>query len=270
MSAPRAEGIVDTHCHLASERYDADRAETLARAWAAGIERIVVIGDSVAGSRSALELARTDARLFATAGIHPHEADAKDAASLAALAELARDPKVVAIGEIGLDYHYDFADRGLQRELFAEQLQLADRVGLPVVIHNRETDADMQQIIGRVGAPRRGGVFHCFWSDAAMAEWAIAQGFYLGVGGAITFGSAGDLRAVIAAQPLERLIVETDGPYLAPAPHRGKRNEPAFTALVVKRLAELFARSEAEIAACTTANAERLFGFGLDSRERMG
>jgi TatD DNase family protein len=191
--------------------------------------------------------------------VHPHDAVSWNEQTAAQLQELLEQPQVLAVGETGLDYHYEFSSRDKQVEAFRAQLQLSLEYDKPVVIHNREADADVLAVLAEFKTKPVRGVFHCFWSDRLMADAVLAAGFYLGVGGAITFSSARDLRAVISQVPLERLLLETDAPYLAPTPYRGKRNEPAYVVRVAQALAELHQTSVEHVAEVTSANAAQLF-----------
>lgn len=252
--------VVDTHAHLCSEAFDADKEQTLAKAHAAGVAWVLNVADSVTTAREGVEWAGTVAGLYATVGVHPHKAAAWDAKAATELQTLLRQPKVVAVGEIGLDYHYDFAPRDLQRVALRAQLRMAQTGGLPVVLHNREADADMLAELADAGSLR--GVLHCFWSNLQTAHRLLEMGLYLGVGGAITFGNAAELRDVIRQIPLQRLVLETDAPYLAPKPYRGKRNEPAYVVQVAHALAELHGTTVDRVADITSHNAEELFLSG--------
>ena len=261
---------VDTHAHLDDARFDADREAVLERAALAGVGAVVTCGSDLASSRRAVELAGWHgggapalARVAAAVGIHPHEASGVEdlPAALAALRGLARQPGVVAIGEIGLDYHYDLAPRPLQRELFLRQLELARELGLPVVVHAREAVDDVLEMVEQVRGIR--GVLHAFTGTRHQARKAVGLGLYLGAGGMVTFRNAGALRDTLRQVPPERLLLETDAPYLTPEPYRGRRNEPAYVVEVARRVAELAGLPVAELARLTTANALDLFGSDL-------
>ena len=255
--------LVDSHCHLDDEQFAADRDAAIERARAAGVERMMAIGtgggppDLEAGVR----LARSYSFIYATVGVHPHDAAKATPETFTHLAELARETKVLAIGEIGLDYHYDFSPRDAQRRVFVEQLTLAAQARKPIVIHTREAWDDTLALIREHGLPF-GGIMHCFTSGPAEAREALELGFHLSFGGIITFPKADAVREAAALTPDERLLVETDAPYLAPVPHRGKRNEPAFIVETVRRLAEARAATPEHMAALTTRNFERLFRLG--------
>ena len=251
--------LVDSHCHLDDEQFAADRDRTIERARAAGVERMMAIGtgsgppDLEAGIR----LAERYPFIYATVGVHPHDAAKATPATFGQLAELACHPRVLAIGEIGLDYHYDFSPREVQRSVFLTQLALAVRMGKPIVIHTREAWADTLALVREHGLPC-GGIMHCFTGGPDEAEQALDLGFHLSFGGMVTFPKADSVRKSAVLTPEDRLLVETDAPYLAPVPYRGKRNEPAFMVETVRRLAELRGETPEHIAAVTTCNFDRL------------
>jgi TatD DNase family protein len=251
--------VVDTHAHLCSDDFATDREAVLAVAHAANVAWVLDVADSLPSSQQAAQWAGAHEGVYATVGVHPHDAAAWNAQTELQLRELFTLPQVVAVGETGLDYHYEFSPRDKQIEVFRTQLRLSLECGKPVVIHNREADADILSVLAEFRSTSLRGVFHCFWSDQRMAEAVLQAGFYLGVGGAITFSSARALREVISRAPLERLILETDSPYLAPTPYRGKRNEPAYVVRVAQALAELRNTSIEHIAEVTSANAAALF-----------
>jgi len=249
--------LVDSHCHLADEAFAEDRDAVLERAWQRGLGHVVVIGETPARARDAITLAKADERLSATAGLHPHEARHWDDRLAEELERLARDEHVVAVGETGLDYHYDHSPREIQREVFDRQLQLAARVGKPAVIHAREADQDV--IAALEARPDARVVLHSFSSGGALLEAGVALGHYVSFSGMLTFKSFqrdDEIRRV----PAERLLVETDAPYLAPVPERGRRNEPGFVTHTLAKLASILGMEVDEAARLTTANAARLFG----------
>lgn len=252
---------VDTHAHLTAPAFDEDRDAVIDRAAAAGVGRIICVGDSVESSVAAARLAAAREDVWATAGIHPHQAGEAPGDIEAALGPLLEQPKVVAVGEVGLDYHYDFSPPETQQSVFREQIRIARRRGLPLVIHNRESDDDVIRILRDEDAGEVGGVLHCFWGARETADAALDMGFYLGVGGPVTFKKSEDLRALLAELPVDRLIVETDSPYLAPVPYRGKRNEPAYVVESARALAQVLNVDEGELADITTRNAQTLFRF---------
>ena len=258
--------LIDTHLHLDFQHYNDDRHQVVAQAVEAGVKQMITIGTSLETSRRAVELAETFEPVWAAVGIHPNDATEWNAEAPAMLRELAQHPKVVAIGEIGLDYYWKRVPNEVQQQVFEEQLALAADLGLPVIIHDREAHEHIMATLRRwvstltKDAPR--GVLHFFSGDLAMAQEAIDLGFYLGTDGPVTFKKARALQQVVAALPLERLLVETDAPFLAPHPHRGRRNEPAYVRYVAAKVAELHGITVDEVAKQTTANARQLFGLG--------
>ncbi len=252
--------LIDSHVHLDDLRYDTDRNAVLQRAEAAEVEAMVTIGCDLATSRAAVTLAQAHPQVFATIGVHPHEAKEIKEGWYEAFRSLARQPKIVAYGEIGLDYHYDHSPREVQRERFREQIHLARELALPLVIHTREAQEDTVTILREEGAKDLGGVFHCFSGDAWLAKDALDLGFYLSFSGVLTFKNATMLRDIAKTVPLDRLMIETDCPYLTPVPYRGKRNEPAYVQYVAETLAEVRGnRSLESIARATMDNTKRLF-----------
>ena len=254
---------IDTHCHLAGEEYDADRETVFARAREAGVEAFIVIGagDGLEKNALALKVADQHPDAFAAVGIHPHDASKVDDAGayLDRLKNWARHKKVVAIGEIGLDYHYDHSPRDAQQKRFREQLALAKELDLPVSIHSREAWGDTVKIVKEFLPLKRGGVFHCFGGTLAEAKEVVDLGFYISVSGIVTFKKAANLVGVVIKMPLDCMVLETDAPFLAPVPYRGKRNEPAFVALVGEKIAEIRRLQKEEVARITSNNAKNLF-----------
>ncbi|MFO7919101.1 MAG: TatD family hydrolase [Anaerolineae bacterium] len=258
----------DSHTHLQSFRFEEDRGGVIARARDAGVTRMVTCGSDLGQSKEALALAREHEGVWATVGVHPHEARSMmleegeanrlDEAAFARLAELTEEPEVVAVGEIGLDYHYDLSPREIQRAVLGRFLALAHELSIPIVLHNRESDADMRRMFD--GAPEDlRGVLHCFLADAEMAAWAIKRDLYVGVAGPITFENVSHLSDIVRHVPLDRLLLETDCPYLAPVPKRGHRNEPAYLCHVAEKLAQVLDMPLEELARHTWENACRLF-----------
>ena len=251
--------LVDTHCHLDDQKFDADREAAIERALQAGVTRMMAVGtgngppDLEAGVR----LADRYDFMYATVGIHPHDASKATEESFARLAELTSHPKVLAIGEIGLDYHYDLSPRDVQRQVFTRQLEIAAESGKPIVIHTREAWDDTMAALSNAGLPVR-GIMHCFTGDEAQAREALGIGLHLAFGGVLTFPNAEAVRQAARITPEDRLLLETDCPYLAPVPHRGKRNEPAFAVDVARRLAEVRACALSDIEQATTRNFDRL------------
>lgn len=248
--------LVDTHCHL--DMLDVDGA--VARMLEARVERAVTIGVDLASSEWAVRAAEEHPQLWATVGLHPHDAKDRTDRLMARLEELAAHPRVVGIGEAGLDYHYDNSPREQQRASFAEQIALAKRAGKALVIHSRDAWDDTFAILEREGVPDR-LVFHCWSGDADHARRAVAMRAVLSFSGTVTFKNANDLRDAADATPLEHIVVETDAPFLTPHPHRGKRNEPAYVRFVAEEIARVKSVPIDAIEQATSANAANLFGW---------
>lgn len=257
--------LIDTHVHLDDFRYDPDREVIFQRAQEAGVEKFVTIGCDLSTSHAAVQLAASRPNVYATIGVHPHEVKRIEPNWYVEFRQLARQPKVVAFGEIGLDYHYDHSPRETQRQRFREQIELAQSLALPMVIHTREAQEDTMAILQEAHAEKIGGVFHCFSEDLAFAKRALDLGFYLSFSGIITFRNASQLHEVIRTVPDDRLLIETDAPYLTPVPFRGKRNESAYVTYVAEQIAKIkYGDSEgglARVAELTTNNACRLFNI---------
>ncbi len=258
--------LIDTHCHLDFNAYDGLRDEIVAEAAANGVARIINPGTDLEHSRAAMRLAETYPGVYAAVGVHPNSTADFSPAHLAALRDLAAHPKVVAIGEIGLDYYWDNSPKDVQRAAFEAQLDLAAALELPVIVHNRDASDDVLAVLSAWTAVlpaalrERPGVLHSFSAPQSAAERGLALGFYLGFTGPVTFKNADELRHIAARIPADRLLVETDGPFLTPHPHRGRRpNRPAYVRFIAERLAALRAIPFDEFAAQTTANAGRLF-----------
>jgi TatD DNase family protein len=253
--------LIDTHTHLDDARYKDDREATIARAREAGVEAFLTIGCDLATSEAACALAERYPFVYASIGVHPHEVKHVQDSWYDAFRCLARNKKVVAYGEIGLDYHYNHSSPKEQRERFREQIQVARELNLPVIIHTREAQEDTIAILREEKASEVGGVFHCFSGDAWLAKDALDLGFYLSFSGILTFQNATMLREIAKNTPLDRVLIETDCPYLTPVPYRGKRNEPAYVAQVAQQLASLHAPalSLEDIASQTSQNAKQLF-----------
>ena len=250
--------LVDSHCHLADAAFDPDRADVVRRAGAAGVGHVIVIADSLETTHRAIALAH-DFELSATAGVHPHVASGWNADAAARIEEAVADAAVVAVGETGLDYHYDHSPRPDQRRAFEAQLALAARLEKPVVVHAREADEDMAQMLTAFGANLPTVVLHSFSSGSRVFEAALSIGAYVSFSGMVTFRNW-RLGHCVTECPGDRILVETDAPYLAPVPHRGRRNEPAFVAHIAARVAELRGEPMDALAARTTENAVRCFG----------
>jgi TatD DNase family protein len=258
---------IDTHAHLEMEAFDSDREEVLKRAAEAGLTAIVTDGTTLTDCEKAVALARRYPPVYAAVGIHPHEVKGIDAETYDALRVLARQDKVVAIGEIGLDFFYNLSPQEVQLRRFAEQLDLAEELDMPVIIHDREAHAETLRIL-RLRKGRLRGVLHCFSGDQTMARECLEVGFYLSVAGPVTYRKADQLREVARNVPLDRLLIETDAPYLAPQPHRGKRNEPAYVVETAGCLAEIRGLPVGELIRLTAANARRLFRISGGETDR--
>lgn len=284
--------LTDSHCHLNFRQFDSDRPEVLHRAWQTGLTRILIPGTDLACSRSAVELAESHPNLFAAIGVHPTEALNIERSPFDSLHQLLmqllmesnglpverRKQKIVAIGEIGLDYYWDAAPRTIQQEVLKEQLNLAAELGLPVVLHLREAGdapdgdcaSDLLNILEKWVSSlqssqnplaERPGVLHSFSGNLATAQKALQLNFYIGISGPLTYKNAESKRQLLKALPLDRILIETDAPYLAPVPQRGRRNEPAFVRHIADKIAQIHSMNTEEIAAITTANAARLFAW---------
>jgi len=254
---------VDAHCHLERDTYGDELEAVIERARAAGLSHFVAVGASgvSAGAREVVALAETHPFVWAAVGIHPHDAGRTSSAHEATVAGLLAHPKVVALGEIGLDYYYDTSPREAQRDLFARLLAVGRDRDVPVMLHVRDAHDDTFALLDRVGLPARGGVVHCFTGGPREAHGYLARGMMLSIPGVVTFRNAGPLREAVAEAPLERLMLETDCPYLAPVPHRGKRNEPSFITATAEAVAALKGMTGAELGEATRRNALRFFGI---------
>ncbi|MFQ5893219.1 MAG: TatD family hydrolase, partial [Nitrospinota bacterium] len=244
--------LVDTHTHLEMDRFDADREEVLLRARKAGVAAIITIASTFESNDEAEAIAEVYPGVYHTVGVHPHDARHLSPERLKTLCRRALGERVVAWGEIGLDYFRDRSPREVQREAFRAQLRCATRLGLPVVIHNRDAHADTASILAEEGPGEAAGVFHCFSGDAAFAHRCLELGFYLSVAGPLTYPDNAKYRKLVGRLPPDRLLVETDAPFLAPQAHRGRRNEPAYVTLVAAAMAEATGRSAEEVARITT------------------
>ena len=254
--------LFDSHCHVNEERFDEDRDEVLARMREAGVTRYAVIGSDMATSAAALAYAEAHEGCWAAVGIHPHEAKGMADGDLERLAEWTRHPKVRAIGEIGLDYHYDFSPRDVQRRVCEAQMELAWTLGMPVAYHIREAHADMIDLMKAHRAHLTGGIIHCFSGSWEIAKEYLTLGYEISFAGPLTVKKAPKLCEAAAQIPAEHLLIETDSPYMAPEPVRGTRNEPTNVRHVAAKMAELRGVSYEEIAALTTANAMRVYRIG--------
>ncbi len=253
--------LIDTHCHLDMSAYEADFEAVLARALAAGVTKIISVGIDLESSRRAIALAEQHQGIYATVGVHPHNVTELSEEAYSELQGLCRHAKVVAYGEIGLDYVKNYAPIALQKEHFARQVALAKELQLPLVVHDREAHDDIMEILEAAGPFPAGGVMHCFSGDAAFARRVLALGFHISIPGVVTFAKAEMLHEAVREIPLSALVLETDGPFLAPVPKRGKRNEPQLMLFTAQKVAELKGVSLEEVARQTTINAVRLFGL---------
>ena len=255
--------LVDSHCHVAEPEFDTDREAVLARASAAGVSVLVCVGATGPADHNASAVAlagrREPVAIVATVGVHPHHASTADDAAFATIERFAAAPGVVGLGETGLDFYYDFSPRPAQRAAFARSIALARRLDLPLVVHVREAHAEAADLLRAEGGGALAGVIHCFTGDRHDARRYLDLGFHVSVAGIVSFKNAESLRDAVRAVPLDRLLVETDAPFLAPVPHRGKRNEPAWVREVAESVAVVRGEPFAAVAAATTANARRLF-----------
>jgi len=260
--------LTDTHCHLDFAVFDADRSQVLDRCKEKGIERILVPGIDLVSSRRSLELAESEEIIFTAVGIHPNEGLKWNDNTLNELQDLAAHPKVVAIGEIGLDYYRDRAPKKIQREVFRKQLKLAEDLRLPVVIHNRQAGVDLLKMLREWHTELKNsfspladkpGVLHSFSEDIGFAQEVTESNFFIGFTGPVTFLNAQGLQDVVVSLPVEKILIETDAPFLTPHPHRGKRNEPSFVRFIAEKIAELKNTKLATVAQVTTDNANQLF-----------
>ncbi len=252
--------IIDSHTHLEMEEFEEDRDAVVERAREAGVEGMITVGTTLAYCQKALEMAALYPEVYVAVGIHPHDAKDIDIGTYDRLRELAAGEKVVAYGEIGLDFFHDLSPRPVQITRFGEQLDLASEIGLPVIIHDREAHKETLAMLHEHRGKLR-GVIHCFSGDRAMAGKCLDLGFCISVPGTVTFKKADELRKVVQYIPLESLLVETDAPFLAPQPYRGKRNEPAYVVKTAEKIAELKGLPYPELARATTENAKALFGL---------
>jgi TatD DNase family protein len=262
--------LTDTHCHLDFNDYDKDRDQVLERAWATGVDRILNPGVDIFSSQKAVRLASTEPRIFTAVGIHPNSSRSWNHQSLESLEMIASNPKVVAIGEIGLDYYRDRAPKEHQQFVFTSQLELAKQLKLPVIVHTRNASLEDRSCIKDTIEILSGwkteltfpGVIHSYSGNISEAEKLISHSFLIGITGPVTFKKAVELQDVVRAIPLDQLLIETDGPFLSPQPHRGKRNEPAYVRFIAEKIGELQGKSLDEVSAKTSNNANCLFGWG--------
>jgi TatD DNase family protein len=253
--------LFDTHVHLNAEQYNEDLQEVIERAQTEGVSAMVVVGFDRPTIEKALQLSEAYDFLYASVGWHPVDAIDMTADDLEWLKELSSRPKVVALGEMGLDYYWDKSPKDVQKEVFRKQIRLAKEVNLPIIIHNRDATADIVQILKEENAREVGGIMHCYSGSVEIAMECIDMNFSISLGGPVTFKNAKKPKEVAAAVPLDSLLIETDAPYLTPHPFRGKRNEPAYVKLVAEQIAELRGMSFEEVAEATTKNAKKIFGI---------
>ncbi|WP_163582990.1 TatD family hydrolase [Gracilibacillus saliphilus] len=253
--------LFDTHVHLNVSHFDEDREEVLQRAKEAGVENMVIVGFDHETIPKAMEIAEQHDHIYAAVGWHPVDAIDMTDKELAWLEELSSHPKVVALGEMGLDYHWDKSPKDVQQEVFRKQIQLAKKVNLPIIIHNREATEDIIQVLQEEKAEEVGGIMHCYNDSVDYVDACLKMNFYISLGGPVTFKNATLPKEVAKYVPADRLLIETDCPFLAPHPNRGKRNEPAYVKLVAEKIAELREVSYEEISKQTTENAKRFFGL---------
>lgn len=253
--------LVDSHAHLDFKQFDRDREQVLHRARDTGVKLILNIGFDLQSSRESVKLAEKYSFIYAVVGIHPHDAAKVPADYLLELEKLTRHPKVVALGEMGLDFYRDRSPRTVQRKVFREQLRLAKRVNLPVVIHDRDAHQEIMEIMEEEGLPEKGGVMHCFSGDLGLARQALKMGLYISIAGPVTYSRNERLCQVAAWVPADKLLVETDSPFLTPVPLRGKRNEPCNVAFTAKKVAELRGVPPEEIGRLCLENTKNLFSI---------
>jgi len=253
--------LIDSHAHIQGKEYAGEAEAVIARARAAGVETIIAVGGAgdMSSNSEAVRLANAFPNIYATVGMHPHDAKDVGVEELAVLKNLAADSKVVAIGETGLDYYYSHSPHDVQRRVFGQFIRMARQTQLPIVVHERDAAQDAAELLRREGAGELRGVIHCFTGNFAAACAYLDLGFYLSFTGIITFKNADALREVVSKVPLERMLVETDSPYLTPVPHRGRRNEPAYVRFVADAIAKVKDLEVEEVAQVTTANVKQLF-----------
>lgn len=253
--------LFDTHVHLNAKQFADDREETISRAFAAGVEYMAVVGFDRETIPLALEIAEQYDSIYAVVGWHPVQAIYMTDEDLLWIEELISHPKVVAIGEMGLDYHWDKSPVDVQKEVFRKQIQLAKKVKMPIVIHNRNATKDVIKILQEENAAEVGGIMHCYSDSVEHVQACLDMNFYIALGGPVTFKNASLPKEVATHVPLDRLLIETDAPYLAPHPYRGKRNEPAYVKLIAEKIAKLRGISFGELSKATTKNAFSLFNI---------
>jgi TatD DNase family protein len=250
--------LIDTHCHIHDARFDDDRAQVLERARSAGVQTMISIGCDLETTKRAHALSQLHSDIYFSAGFHPHEAKLADENLIETLRAFALKPKCVAIGECGLDYHYDHSPRDIQQKVFAQQVELAGELGKALVVHVRDAFDDCLELLKPMG-DRAPVVIHCFTGNVEVAKKMIDRGYYISISGIVTFKDPGELDKVVQQIPIEHLLVETDSPYLAPLPFRGKRNEPSYVVKVAEKVAELRSMTLEEVAPILTLNSKKVF-----------
>lgn len=251
--------LFDTHAHYDDEKFSQDKYEVIKAAYEGGVKLILNASTNIASCIESISFTQEFDFVYAAVGVHPHNAADTNDNTLVALADFAKNPKVVAIGEIGLDYYYDFCPKEIQKHWFAKQINLAKSLKLPIIVHNRDAHEDSLEILEDENAKEVGGVFHCYSGSVEMARILLKNNFYISVGGPVTFKNANKIVEVVKYIPKDRLLIETDSPYLTPEPFRGKRNDSGFVKLVAEKIAEIKGVTFEEIAHTTTENAKRLF-----------
>lgn len=251
--------LIDSHAHLEMSEFDHDRRNVIERAISAGVEYIITVGTNAELSQKAIALAAEFDNVFATVGIHPHDATAADDQILDQMKDLARQPKVVAYGEIGLDFFRNISPRQKQIDVFSRQMKIARELNLPIIIHDRDAHEEVLRMVEESGIRR--GVFHCFSGDAEMAKKCVDLGFYISIPGTVTFDKTKNIADVVKKIPMEYLLLETDCPYLTPVPHRGKRNEPSFIVHTAKKVAQIKSLPWQDVARAAAANTKKIFGI---------
>ncbi|BAF58251.1 Mg-dependent DNase [Pelotomaculum thermopropionicum SI] len=254
--------LFDTHAHLDDRSFEADREEVVRRAREAGVSCIVNVGFDLESSAQSIALAEKYGMVYAAVGVHPHDAGKVKPGYLKELEKMAAHPRVVALGEMGLDFYRDLSPRPAQRRVFQEQMALARKLEKPVIIHDREAHGEIMSILRREGPGPAGGVLHCFSGSWEMARECLAMGFYISIAGPVTFPNAPRLKDIASRVPLDRLLIETDAPYLAPVPHRGRRNEPAYVVFTAEEIARLRGMKTEELARICAENGRKLFRIG--------
>lgn len=253
--------LFDTHAHLDDERFDEDRESVIKQCTEDGVDLILNAGSNIETSVKSISLSKEYPFIYAAVGVHPHDASSMDENTAGVIASLAENKKVRAIGEIGLDYHYDFSSRDVQQKRFIEQIDLARQLKLPIIVHDREAHGDVMEIFKKASIEQVGGVVHSFSGSAEMAKECLRMGLYLSIGGPVTFQNSRKTVEAVREIPLDMLLIETDSPYLTPVPHRGKRNYPGYVRLVAEKVAEIKGISFEEVAQGTMENGKRLFGI---------